>query len=117
MKKRESDRQQSRIRVDAENSTIHVFIGTLALDEASELILSAWEQACGLLDERASLRRFRPPYTLTFLDDNETPFLTSRGFRGEPLGTGSSVVAEDVRGRRARVRVEVTDSFPQPPEK
>jgi len=112
------DHWANRIRVDSENSVVRVLIGGLSEEKSLEIVKKAIPEANRLLDERASLRRFRPPYTIRFLDENERAILTlaeSKAICDELTLTESGIsqiVAEDSRGRKASVRIEVLNLPP-----
>lgn len=117
----------ARIRADAENAVVRVSIAGLDQEGAIDLIKMADAEAMKLLNIRTSLRRFRPPITIRFLDAKgrvamtlarsgctlEEPGDTIADFALEkPAEAAPSVcswtVAEDSRGRKASVRMEIT---------
>jgi len=88
------------------------------MEEAVRIIEQGQRDALALLDERAVLRRFRPPYIIHYVDRDGRVLMTFSGSKvtcdvdAFVESAPSEIVAEDGRGRKASVRLEVEARLP-----
>lgn len=91
---RENPVLKSRVRFDAEASTVRVDVAGLTADEAHEAVALGIIEASRAVVRRARLRRFRSPSTLSLAADNRTFVIT------------------DQRGRAAAIEIDIVPYGP-----
>jgi hypothetical protein len=101
------------IAAEEDEQTVSVSIAGLAESAALAVIERANAEAMKLLTARAARRRFKHPVATYFFDSEGKLMLKCAEGRpptmkGSERGEPRSIMLQDVRGRKASVRLEIT---------